>query len=73
MLPLPGVALLWIVVLGFGFGQYSTWLLIVMGAGTALSLESAASLSWRIRRASSQSNDGSVRRLTDVRPAVSSI
>jgi hypothetical protein len=58
MLPLPSVALLWIVVLGFG--QHSTWLLIVMGAGTALSLESAASLSWRIRRAASQSNDASV-------------
>jgi hypothetical protein len=58
LLPLPSVALLWVVVLGFG--QYSTWLLIVMGAGTALGLENLAHLSWRIRRAGSQSNDRSV-------------
>ena len=57
MLPLPAVALLWVVVLGFGHDP--AWLLIVIGAGTVLSLESTASLSWRIRRAHSQSSDGS--------------
>jgi hypothetical protein len=51
------MALLWVVVLGFG--RHFTWLLIVMGAGTALSLESAASLSWRIRQAASQRDDAS--------------
>jgi hypothetical protein len=57
LLPLPAVALLWVVVLGFGHDP--TWLLIVIGASTALCLESIASLSWRIRRARSQSSDGS--------------
>ena len=51
MLPLPAVALLWIVVLGFGHDP--TWLLIVIGASTVLGLESVVSLSWRIRRAGS--------------------
>jgi hypothetical protein len=57
MLSLSAVALLWIVVLGFGHDP--TWLLIVMGASTVLGLESAASLSWRIRRTCSQSSDRS--------------
>lgn len=57
MLPLPAVALLWVVVLRFGHA--SMWLLIVMGAATLLNLESAASLTWRIRRAGSQSGGGS--------------
>jgi hypothetical protein len=57
VLPLPFVALLWIVVLGVGHN--AAWLLIVLGACTVLSLESTASLSWRIRRASSQGSDGS--------------
>ena len=57
MLPLPSVALLWVVVLGFG--QYPTWLPIVMGAGTSLSLASAVSLSFRILRAGSHGDDTS--------------
>jgi hypothetical protein len=57
LLPLPAVALLWVVVLGFGHDP--TWLLVVIGASTVLCLESLASLSWRIRRARSQSSDGS--------------
>jgi hypothetical protein len=52
-LPLPAVALLWIVVLTFGFAP--TWYLIVLGVATALSLESVASLSLRIRRATAKS------------------
>lgn len=54
---LPEVALLWVVVLGFGHDP--GWLLIVMGASTVLGLESVASLSWRIRRARAQSSGGS--------------
>jgi hypothetical protein len=59
VLPLPSVALLWLVVLAFGHNP--TWLLVVLGVGTAGSLETVASLSWRIRRArrsdeSAQSN-----------------
>lgn len=57
LLPLPAVALLWVVVLGFGHDPM--WLLIVIGASTVLCLESLASLSWRIRRARSQSSGGS--------------
>ncbi len=57
MSSLPEVALLWVVALGFGHAP--TWLLIVLGAGTVLGLESVASLSWRIRRAGSQRNGGS--------------
>lgn len=49
LLPLPGVALLWVVVLGFGHDP--TWLLIVIGASTVLCLASLVSVSWRIRRA----------------------
>lgn len=52
------MALLWVVVLGFQHDPI--WLLIVLGTGSALSLESVASLSWRIRRASSQTSDESV-------------
>lgn len=57
LLPLPAVALLWVVVLGFGHGP--AWLLIVLGACTIVSLENTASLSWRIRRARYQNSDGS--------------
>lgn len=57
MLPLPAVALLWVVVLGFGHA--SMWLLIVIGAATFLGLQSIASLTWRIRRTGSQSTDES--------------
>lgn len=57
MLPLPAVALLWIVVLGFGHA--SMWLLIIMGAGTVLGLESAVSISLRIRRAGARGHDES--------------
>jgi hypothetical protein len=57
LLPLPTVALLWVVVLGFGHNP--TWLLIVIGASTVLCLENLASLSWRIRRTRSQISDGS--------------
>jgi hypothetical protein len=53
------MALLWIVVLGFGHA--SMWLLIIMGAGTALGLESAASISLRIRRAGARGYDESGR------------
>jgi hypothetical protein len=56
MLPLPAVALLWVVVLGFGHDP--TWLLIVMGTSTILGIENVASLSWRIRRAGSQVRNG---------------
>jgi hypothetical protein len=52
VLPLPPVALLWIIVLAFGHNP--TWLLIVMGVATALGLESVVSLSWRIRRESAR-------------------
>ena len=54
---LPSVALVWVVVLGFGHDP--GWLLIVIGASTILGLESVASLSWRIRRARSHSSGGS--------------
>lgn len=57
LFPLPAVALLWVVVLGFGHA--SKWLLIIVGTATFLNLQSAASLSWRIRRAGSQNTDGS--------------
>jgi hypothetical protein len=57
LLPLPAVALVWVLLLWFRHDP--AWLLIVMGAGTVLSLESTANLSWRIRRAGSQSSDGS--------------
>jgi hypothetical protein len=52
MSSLPSMALAWIVVLALGL--YATWLLIVLGASTTLSLANAASVSWRIRRAGSQ-------------------
>lgn len=58
VLPLPAMALLWVVVLGFQHDPI--WLLIVLGTGSVLSVESVASLSWRIRRASSQTSDESV-------------
>jgi hypothetical protein len=54
LFPLPAVALLWIVVLAFGT---DSTLLIVMGVATGLSLESVASLTWRIRRLNAQSDD----------------
>jgi hypothetical protein len=59
VLPLPFTALLWIVVLGFG--HEPAWMLIVIGAATALGIETVANLSWRIRRArtSIQGTDGS--------------
>jgi len=57
VLPLPPVALLWIIVLAFGHNP--TWLLIVMGVGTALGLESVVSLSWRIRRESARGSNAS--------------
>jgi hypothetical protein len=55
LFPLPAVALCWIVVLAFG--NAPSWLLIAMGVGTTISLESVASLSWRIRRLRAQSDD----------------
>ena len=55
--PLPAFALIWIVVLGFGHSP--TWLLIVMGAGTALALGNIVSISLRIRRAGAQKRDRS--------------
>jgi hypothetical protein len=57
MLPLPAVALLWITLLGFG--HISTWLLVVMGASTALMLGNAVSISLRIRLARVEGHDGS--------------
>jgi hypothetical protein len=54
LLPLPGVPLLWILVIFFGYG--STWLLIPLGVSTGLGLETVASLSWRIRRLRAQSS-----------------
>lgn len=58
LISLFAVSLLWVVALGLGHDP--VWLLIVLGAGTVLGLESAASLSWRIRRACSEGSGGSV-------------
>lgn len=55
--PLPSLGLVWGIVLAVGHD--AMWLLIVMGAGTVGSLVNIASLSWRIRRASSKSSGGS--------------
>jgi hypothetical protein len=48
VLPLPTVALLWLIVLASGHNP--TWLLIGMGFGTAGGLETLANVSWQIRR-----------------------
>jgi hypothetical protein len=49
IVPLPWIALVWIVVLAFGHN--STGLLVVLGVATVLSLGNVASIGWRIRRA----------------------
>jgi hypothetical protein len=55
ILPLPAVALVWIVVLTFGVGP--TWCLIVMSLVTALVLANVASLSLRTRSAAARPRD----------------
>jgi hypothetical protein len=44
----PFLVLVWVVLLTLG--GLPTWVLIILGVGTAVSLQSLASLTWRIHR-----------------------